>query len=643
MNFLQKEKSFSVGKLGVLSFRNFEYRTGYRFALVPSGIKPAKFLSPDYFGEDTSLVVDLKTVQRWFSSPVLLNHRKNGVFFSYEEYIIAPRDTRGKEGNAFLKDLCMIMGVGMVETVFGNAERDLYLAEKLNDVSQQLLIYYNEDEVDREIIRPLGVVRAPYTPKRNERKSQTRDQRERSERAYEKAKRRHSARVKELWDESITPRLILEYGEEGAEEILRKKKVKTIRVEPSFLQVLSQGSSRAISGKYVFTVYDPCVIEEHVLTQVNKTVTIPKGVADRFYITPQLIESEGCLFFGSDEKGDYVIVPASAGFMTDFCKKIGINKVAGGRCGARDIYLAKRMSNAKGTIKMVLRDNAETFDGVRIYSAVKCYSGDEEGDRVNMAEIVRNIGAYCCENGFAVRRSVKRDLLTIIEYTMVDGAGNPVHPEGMPEVDLGIEFSFSEDVQRGFRLSAVFYYKDALFYAGYDKYYQTDKNKEHGCVYVKRKKYTKDISERIIRGFFKGREEGESQYGIYDYLLEQSGLLKDGSTRSPYVNGKVNDGETRSVFSLMRDERVESVRATFEKIINKELFDQFLVVKNLGKKKLRAIADASPDAPGTMLDVVMKMAELARDDSIPSYRIVSMQTVGNLLGYYGYTLKERNR
>ena len=159
------EKEITIRSLGVLSFSKRKKDTLSFFLLkgtFPEDVFEESFLKD----KDNYLSMKRPETAKLFSSRFVRDKEKNGVYlYSLDNQLVfAPRDTRTGETSAFVKDLSMLLGIGMPDTSFGNLARDLYLAEKLNDTGKEIAVCYCTQETVGNVVRPIGAVEVPREP-----------------------------------------------------------------------------------------------------------------------------------------------------------------------------------------------------------------------------------------------------------------------------------------------------------------------------------------------------------------------------------------------------------------------------------------------------------------------------------------------
>lgn len=641
-----EEKNLSLRKMSILSYYGRE--KGRLKFLVLSNENVRSLLSQD-FESDKSKSLSMKPMEmsKLFSARFLSDREKNGVYMYSVEHgiILAPRDTRLGETSMFVKDISMFLGTGILDTSFGNTARDLYLAEKLNDVDKELAIYYCTEEIVGNIVRPIGAVKVPKEPVWDEdRKYSTEGAKEKSRERYVRNKEKYEKEMSDIWKGEIKSRLVAEFGEERTKQLTKERKIVVKRCNPCEIVVLSYSKKDR-----KFLVFDPresgsmVLCDEKTRFRVRR-VSLGVETARKYGITLPLLESEGFLFFFEQDGEKGIIVPSNAWFTSDFCTKVGMETVCGGFSAARDLYLAEALKKNE-FLKLVLKRKNRGGEVV-FYEGVKVYTPSDEKDAVESIEVITNIKEYLEAHGFR-QRSVRRDNLTLtIDFEMMDG-DTPVIIKAGGKYDIipGLEFSMSESTEMGYRLAGVFFYRDAVFYCGTYKYRQTNKGQyQHGSVYSKRKKYGEDVSKKLVNGFFEGDESAEvTSYSIYSYMLEQAGLFekfcKDKDRRSPvFMNQLVREYDGKSVFDALAEEQVP-IKKTLEQLLEKRLFGEFDIPKKMGKKKIKAImAEIDKNEYGSKLDVLMLLVSLAKHESPLNYRSAAMQVPGDILGYYGYRM-----
>lgn len=640
------EKEITIRSLGVLSFSKRKKDTLSFFLLkgtVPENIFEESFLKD----KDNYLSMKRPETAKLFSSRFVRDKEKNGVYlYSLDNQLVfAPRDTRTGETSAFVKDLSMLLGIGMPDTSFGNLARDLYLAEKLNDTGKEIAVCYCTQETVGNVVRPIGAVEVPREPVWD------RHRRYATEAAEKKAKERYSA-AKEKYDtemdrirkEEIKSRLISEYGLEAAESLISDNKIIIKRCRPSELVVMSWRKKERN-----FLLLDPRNAGEYILREDSvqartvRKVNISTEAAKKYGINVPLLEAEGFLLYFETDNGEKgIIIPGQAGFTNDFCRKIGIATVCGGLCPARDIYLADSLKK-DGKLKFMMREKGG--NGVTFYEGVKIYSPVDEKAAVESIEVIANIKEQIEGMGFR-QRSVRKDgFMITVDFEMMDGRKPIVVKAGKYEITPGLEFSMSEGTQLAYRLAGVFFYKDAVFYCGsYKPKTEGSCRNGAGSVYSKKKKYGEDISQRLINGFFLGDESAaDTERSVYSYMLEQAGLFEQYCTgeashirSTVFMNRKRGEKDT-SVFEALAEENPVPIKKTMEQLLNRELFSNLQIPKKMGKKKIQTLIDQiDKNEYGSKLDVLMLLASLSKHEAPINYRSLAMQVPGDILGYYGY-------
>ena len=649
----------STADLRILSYDGDD-ASGMRF-LVFSGDTDSINIVNGAYRTDPSRCASLHN--RVINSRYTQRAGENGIWFAYtagkHSVLFGPRDSRGniEKGripSRFVEDICRYLKIGDVACDFCSPARDVYLATAINEFcsSDRLFVFWLREEETGNVIRPICAFRSCVHPNdismRNPSDETIKIKNERFRRMFEEAVDGAARIIKKDVGKAYAEDLIkhkeamfdsFEYGDSCCEK--QAGYIRAMLIDPSQLLVVSYLTYNG-DNTHSFVILDPWDIEANSFGDIRKRGKNRIVHIQRDRISQDLreeITKAGFLIAFTKRDKRHLLIPG-AGFINDFCHRLGVGKISDRRSHAKLAYLASLFAYNDQDIcfSTILRADTKTFS---VYYAAKTASKANR-NRIGMLEAYRKIKERLDAEGFSFESwRIDNSTDVTVNFILCDDHDIPLRLMREKELYAGVELQMSEGLSCAYRLCGVFYYGKSVFYCGNASGSLADSPYGYLAVYGKRKTGSRNLIDNLLDGFFTGVEKNddgkdiEKGTPVYRYLREQAGIL-NGGERSPYIGERQRDMFTGSVFEALNDVRVGDIGSMLAVFADNICDEECQIGKKIGKKRILKEAEKYDGQSGTMLDVLLALSSVVTKDAPVNLRHGAMDAIGTYLAKYGY-------
>ena len=584
----------------------------------------------------------------------------NGIWLAYgsgpDEIIFGPRDSAGniREGripSRFISDICKYLKIGDISCDFCSPARDVYLATEFNEFARndRLFIFWIKNEQEGNVIRPLCAFKGSRHPDllnmRNPSDGTMENKRIRFRKLFDRAIDGAAAVIKEdagpayaddliRHKEEIFESLSDEYGHKN-----QNGKVRMMLIDPSQIYVMSYACFNG-NDSHSFILLDPWDIEVNTFSDVrenqNDSIVYISGDI-RESIKESIASSEFLIAFRKN--GKTCLLSPGAGFINDFCHRLGTGKISDTKGHAKFAYMASLLGFADQDIRFsVIQKNRN--DRYVFYHAVKTLSLSTKNN-IAMLDVYRKVKERMEKEGLFVESwRIDNNADITVNFVLCDDIGEPVQITDKG-IRIGAELQMSEGLGYAYRLCGVFYYMDSVFYCGSVSGGRGSSPYGYLAIYGKRKTNNQNLADALLEGFFSGVERGADGReimrtpSVYRYLEEQAGILR-GSDRSPYIGKRMRKDFTGSVFDMLSKIPVKDIGKALMLFTRNDYEPDCQIGKKIGKKRIQEAAGMYSRRKGTALDVILAVAAIVKKNDSINLRHGSMDAVGTYIAKYGF-------
>ena len=508
--------------------------------------------------------------------------RYEGVILRYGTLLVVPDSDMAAAPLASLRKI-----TGAFRGTIADEFRNMYIAERLIDIEDDIAIYYRAADLVDGILRPLGFASVPAG-------------------CTQKAARK-----------AVEKSILNAYGEDKGKKMLSEtgqERILVMTVPPFEMEVMHLVGHWG--SLYEFAAIDPRTCEMCLKLDGRFTsVRLRADAACRIGFDRGYMEKEGFLILMQRNAQNPAVVKSGYRFTKDMCRFAGYGeKTADGVSILRDVMTLRGLA-AQGSVFHITAQ--EVARGSRITFCTGLKTTKRNTVPADFVSLFTDVERELKKRSFVLSRWRKDGPSYSVSFVLADRTGIPVRVSAgrYADVTAGAELQFSYESSSANRLCGVFYRGDSVFFCGNNA--SRAGLGGYSAVYTQRKNGGTDPGVALANGFFYGTPDGKGDITTpspYRYLMHQAGFT-GGTSVFDRLASAAPAAETEEAFAAVEG------RSAADR--------PYRIVARLGRCQSVAVQRTEG---WSRLDTVMLLADSYGNRSAELYRMnTSMECIGEII------------